>query len=98
MQCCEYVVGWGMFIWFFNLGSRRCKCVYKMYLLVEVQEGWGGGDYRGGVLSLILSSGKYVELLFGVSGLRIVDGVSSVYMGPGTIGIGGMVLGVRRVA
>ena len=57
----------------------------------------GGGDYRGGVLSLILSSDKYVQLFFDVSGLRIDDGVSSLCMEAGIVGIGGAMSGVRRV-
>ena len=91
-------MGWGLFIWLFKLGSRRCKRVCKVYPLVEGSRGMGGGDYRGGVLSLISSSGKYVELLFGVSGLRIDDGVSSLCMEAGTIGAGGAMSGVCRVA
>ena len=35
-------MGWGLFIWLFHLGSRRCKRVCKAYPLVEGPRGIGG--------------------------------------------------------
>ena len=72
----------------------------------RVQEGWGVGVFRDSILNLILSNGKYGELMFGAAGwgivggvsrLRMVDSVSNVCMTSGIVGAGDMVSVVCRV-